>query len=98
MGIDLFGDVGYLVTDHVFDCIFVNTGFLCGRDKVLSSVMRTMLRVKIKLVTDHLKAGLIALIAHHHSLAAALAFAVEEIWTADFFGFILMSLHKVTIF
>ena len=33
------------MTDHVFDCIFVNTGFLCGRDKVLSSVVRTMLRV-----------------------------------------------------
>ena len=57
-----------------------------------------MLRVKIKLITDHLKASLIALIAHHHSLAAALVFAVEEIWAADFFGFIVMSLHEVTNF
>ena len=86
------------MTDHVFDCIFVNTGFLCSRDKVLSSVVRTMLRVKIKLVTDHLKADLIALIAHHHSLAAALVLAVEEIWAADFFGFIVMSLHEVANF
>lgn len=45
LGIDLFRDVRNLVADHILDGILVNSCLFGGCDKMLSSIMRTVLRV-----------------------------------------------------
>ena len=36
-----------LMTDHVFDCIFIDTIFLSHRDKMFTTVMWSMLRIQV---------------------------------------------------
>ena len=57
------------MTHHIFDCVFVNTSFFGSGDKVCTSVMWTVFRIKIQLSPDSSETFLVSVIGEHYIFA-----------------------------
>lgn len=82
LGIDLFRDVRNLVANHILDGVLVHPGLLGHRYKVLSAIMRAMLRIQLQFIANHSKTFLVSLVGQHRRFTAAAIRTSEQVLAA----------------
>ena len=79
------------MTHHIFDCVFVNTSFFGSGDKVCTSVMWTVFRIKIQFSPDSGKTFLVSVIGEHYIFAVTVWIGtVEQILTSKSFSLFIL--------
>ena len=87
------------MTNHIFDSVFVNTMFFSHSNKVLTPVVRSMLRIKFQFVPNHSKSLLISVIGQSRIFdPAAWIGVIKQIYASHVLSFFIVPFHQVSYF
>lgn len=84
------------MTYHVLDRILINTILFSHGDEVFTTIVRSMGRIEIQLVSNHAKAFLVSCVGQSNTLLPSIRInIVEQVWATEFLSLFIFSFNQM---